>query len=238
MISKEQLHVISSWMVAIMQASIVVPMLVVIWRRKRHFSPAVKLLSNYVYLSAIFVVAAWILYPAYLPSNIWFLAGFNFCKIILFWAVYNKVLQSGQTRRVLDIATVAALVSIIGVYWYDDQLGIAYCRIMQCAVLAAFAMAYMEQTLNGPPTQRAFHDPLWLVSVGQLVYSAGTVTAFSQDYLSITIYDKSWKYVMVACAGLAFNWFLTLAFLRAKQQKVAPAPPAPVPSHLATPTLI
>ncbi|MBD2721918.1 hypothetical protein [Hymenobacter armeniacus] len=222
--TKEQLNAVSMMMMHVMQASIVIPMAVV-WLRRKHFSPAVKLLSNYVYISAFFVVTITVLYPAYLSTNWWLVAGFNCCKVVLFWAVYRQVLDSALQRRLLGIAAALMVLSSAGVYWYDGALGVAYARITQCALLAAVAMAYLEQNISRTPTLRLWHDPLWLLSVGQLVYSAGTVTAFSQEYLTVTIYDQTWKYIIVALAGLAFNWFLTLAFLRAKRELPSPVQP-------------
>jgi hypothetical protein len=233
MISNEQLEVISKLMMAVMQVSIAVPMAVV-WRRQRHFSPAIKLLSTYVYLSACSALAIQFLYPLYFATNMWMVALFNLCKIVLFRAVYNQVLVSARARRVLGIVTLITLVSIVGIYWFDARLGATYGRIMQCAVLAAFALAYLEQSLNRLPTQRPVHDPLWLLSVGQLIYSAGTVTAFSQDYLFTTFYDYHLKYLVVATIGLVFNSFLTLAFLRARQPALAEEQPAVASSQFAT----
>ncbi|UOQ96951.1 hypothetical protein MUN81_17110 [Hymenobacter sp. 5317J-9] len=230
MLTKEQLNALSMALMHTMQASIVIPMAVV-WLRRKHFLPTVKLLSNYVYISTFFVVAMTVLYPAYLSTNWWLLAGFNCCKVGLFWAVYRQVLDAAWQRRLLGVASAFMVLSTVGLYWYNGALGVAYARIMQCALLAAVAMAYLEQKMSRAPTLRLWHDPLWLLSVGQLVYSAGTVTAFSQDYLTVTIYDQTWKYVMVALSGLAFNWFLTLAFLRAKRELLAPAQPS---SQLAT----
>lgn len=214
MVSKDQLYFIASALLLFMQASIIVPMAVV-WWRKRHFSPAVQRLSWYVYVSAFFVFAQKALVPSLTLTNYIWLAGFNFCKIALFAMVYHQVLTSARARRVVSFVTLVALLCIIGVYCYDDKLGVAFGRIMQCAVLAGFALLYLEQSLNRINAEPATRDPFWLLSVGQLLYSAGTVTAFSLDYLTVTVYDQSWKSIALALLGLVFNWFLTLAFLRA-----------------------
>ena len=47
------------------------------------------------------------------------------------------------------------------------------------------------------------------------------ITAFSFDYLSNTRYDVSVKSIFVPFSSLIFNYFLTLAFLRAAR---SPAP--------------
>jgi hypothetical protein len=220
--SPEQLNAYSMLLHYANQVSIIVPMMMV-WQRRKHFSPAVKLLSHYVYLSAICSFGASILYPAVFATNYWFLAGFNFGKILLFGAVYYSVLESARLRQVVSSATVVAAVCILAVFGYDTYTGVTCARLSQCAVLAGFAMLYLEQTLGRATSWRASRDPLWLLSVGQLVYSAGTAAAFSFDYFSVTIYDQSPKGLISASLGLVFNGFLTLAFRRAKR-KAAEAP--------------
>jgi hypothetical protein len=125
-----------------------------------------------------------------------------------------------------------SLVAIALVSSLNTVFIVSFSRVVQCAVLAGMAMAYLEQRMSEAPAQPATQDPIWLLSLGQLVYSAGTVTAFSLDQLSVTIYDQSWKYIVVALIGMVFNYFLTLAFLRAKPQAAAP-PVAGTPVQLA-----
>ena len=214
-------------LMTVMQVSIVVPM-VVVWCRKRHFSAAVRRLSLYVYISAFFVVVMKVLYPAYIPDNYWLLMGFNCSKIVLFGLVYHQVLRSERVRRLVAIGTGVAVMGILAVFLADNWLGVSVSRIVQCALLAAFAIAYLEQTLTTPPVRSVWQSPMGLLSVGQLLYSAGTVTAFSLEYLTLTIHDQSCRVLVIAVVGMAFNGFLTLAFLRAKRQPFPVGTPAPV----------
>ncbi|HEX8326777.1 MAG TPA: hypothetical protein VF629_04505 [Hymenobacter sp.] len=209
-------------MLTVMQVSIVVPMAVVWWRR-RHFPPEIKLLSGYVYLSVAAVVGARVLCPAYFETNYGFLTGFNLGKIALFAAVYYQVVASAKTRRLVVATTVATLTGVFVVMLNDWHLAVAVSRVAQCALLAGFAMVYLEQTLNRRPLRPLSQDPMWLLGIGQLLYSAGTVTAFSLEYLTTTIYDQSSKFIFVSIAGLVFNYFLTLAFLRANRLSSSPA---------------
>ncbi len=205
-------------LVYVMQASTVVPMTVVWWRRK-HFSPPIKLLSWYVYLSLASSAGAYLLYPAYLPTNYCFIVGFNLGKTVLFGAVYYQVLTLASTRRMvlwLTLAGIAMVVGVIGFSFSISLVAASVSRVTQCALLAGFALLYLEQTLNGPATRRPTHDPLWLLSVGQLLYSAGTVTAFSTDLMPASEFNFYVKFSFVSVSGLVFNYFLTLAFLRAK----------------------
>lgn len=215
MLSKEQADYVVVCLMSLMQASILVPM-VVVWRRKRHFTPAVKLLSWYVYLSAVAALGPRLLYPAVFATNYGFICGFNIGKILLFGAVYYKVLQQARIRQLVLVVAILSAVVLVGLYPYNTLLTITLSRVVQCTILAGCALLYMEQLLSQRTAGHNMHDPLWLLSVGQLLYSAGTVTAFSLEYLSVTIYDQTWKYCFVALSGLAFNYFLTLAFLRAQ----------------------
>jgi hypothetical protein len=196
------------------QASVLVPMVVVWWRRQ-HFSPAVRRLSLYVYLSAFCSLGMNFLCPALFKSNHGFVVAFNLGKILLFGAVYYRILLSLGARRAVLAATVAAVAGGAGMFAYESHLGVSGSRIMQCAVLAGFAMLYLEQTLQRPPKTRNMQDPFWLLSLGQLLYSAGTVTSFSLDHLSGNVYNENWQFVVSGAIGLVFNYFLTLAFLRA-----------------------
>lgn len=203
------------WLVAAMQISIVVPMAVVWWRR-RHFSPAVKLLSWYVYLSAAGAAGARFLYPAVFATNYGFSIGFNLGKIVLFGALYHQILTLPKARWAVLALSSAAVVGIFSAVSYNFYLAVSISRVVQCALLAGFALAYLEQTLNRPTNCPATHDPLWLLSVGQLLYSAGTVTAFSLEFLPTTNFIYYVKFSCVSVSGLVFNSLLTLAFLRAK----------------------
>ena len=215
-----------------MQASILIPMAVV-WRQRRHFSPAVRLLSWYVYLSLGCVLALQ-LYPRYLPNNYGFLVAFNAGKIALFGVVYHRVLR-GRARQVVVAATGAALVAALAAVAYNLSAAVAIVRVVQCAVLAGFALLYLEQRLGNPGARPATRDPLWLLSVGQLLYSAGTVTAFSfTTHVGATKHEIAVKFLFVSISGLVFNCFLTLAFLRARTGPARqPAPAATPASQLA-----
>ena len=214
-------------MVTILQLSILVPM-VVIWLRKSEFLPAIKLLSWYVYLSAFCALGGH--YTENTPNAL-FIIGFSTGKIALFGAVYYMVLESARMRQLVLITTLTAVASCIGLAgvgcitdFFD--IGIAVSRMAQSAVLAAFALVYLEQMLGRANVVSLSRDPIWLLSVGQLLYSAGTVTAFSLDYLSKTQYEQAPKWIFISVIGIIFNVFLTLAFLRARN-----APRWPVGSN-------
>lgn len=224
-------------MLTVMQLSILVPMLVV-WLRRREFPPAVRVLSWYVYLSAFCTLFGW-LAGTYQYGNSLFIIFFNVGKIALFATVYYKMIESARMRQLVLITTLVALAVCVGLMGnglvtHSSDLSVVVSRVMQSAVLAAFALIYFEQVLSHGNKAPLGRDPIWLLSVGQLLYSAGTVTAFSLDYLSRTNYEQAPKWVFISVVGIIFNVFLTLAFLRAKPlPAVATAAETPPAGQLA-----
>ncbi|MDB5267669.1 MAG: hypothetical protein JWP58_709 [Hymenobacter sp.] len=213
--SFEQFEAIVWWLVAVMQFSILVPMAVV-WWGQRHFSAPVKMLSWYVYISAFFSLGAR-LSAIYLHNNLFFLIGFNIAKVLLLAAVYRLVLTAPRTRWVLAIATLAALGVVAASFALGVPRAVTVSRVVQCALLAGFALAYLEQGLNRTDSGKFSGDPIWLLSVGQLIYSATTVSTFSIEI--VTLFEGSifntFSALSFSLASLVFNYFLTLAFLRA-----------------------
>ena len=108
------------------------------------------------------------------------------------------ILKSARMRHLVLVTTPTAVAVCIGLTaigfvtnFFD--IAITVSRMTQSAVLAAFALVYLKQLLSRPNTVSLSRDPIWLLSVGQLLYSAGTVTAFSLDYLSETQYYQAPK---------------------------------------------
>ncbi|MBH8567698.1 hypothetical protein KB206_02305 [Microvirga sp. STS02] len=213
--SFEQFDALVFELVTVMQFSILVPM-VVVWARRRNFSPPVKVLSLYVYISAFFALSAR-LSAIYLHNNLLFLIGFNVAKVLLLVAVYRLVLTAPRTRRLLAIATLAGLGIVAASFVLGLPRAVTVSRVVQCALLAGFALAYLEQGLNRTDNRRFNGDPIWLLSVGQLIYSAATVSTFSIEIVTLfkgSIFN-TFSALSFSLASLVFNYFLTLAFLRA-----------------------
>jgi hypothetical protein len=214
-VSTAQLVIAAETLSWLMQLSIIVPM-VVSWQRWRQFSPPIRLLSWYVYLSALSVVAArWAEWTHH--SNLAYLMAFNTSKILLFTAVYFQVLQLRWLRWLF--VGLVALGLLGGVYvGLRQEMGfmMTYFRTLQCGLLAALALAYLEQLSREPPVGRLRHNPMFLLSVAQLVYSAGTVVFFSLDFTKASVAQNKIYFGVVAISGLIFNYLLTLTFLRAR----------------------
>ena len=232
MMVSEQFQAIVMRLVTVMQFSILVPM-VVVWWRQRHFSPPVKVLSWYVYISAFFALGAR-LSAIYLHNNLFFVIGFNVSKVLLLAAVYRLVLTGPRMRRVLAGATVVAFGITAASFALGTAQAVTVSRVVQCALLAGFALAYLEQGLNRSNHHRFSHDPIWLLSLGQLIYSATTVSAFSIEI--VTLFKNplfsQFTAISFSLASLVFNCFLTLAFLRATPEVPAPAAVAESRSQL------
>ncbi|MDO7874283.1 hypothetical protein Q5H93_06025 [Hymenobacter sp. ASUV-10] len=215
LVSTTQLVIASEALSLLMQVSIIVPM-VVSWRRWSQLSPLMRLLSSYVYLSALSVVAArWAEWTHH--SNLLYLMAFNAGKIILFTAVYFQVLQLRWLRWLfVGLATVGLLAGVYVGLRQEMGLMMTYFRTLQCGLLAALALAYLEQLSREPPRERLRSNPMFLLSVGQLIYSAGTVVFFSLDFTRASVAQNKIYFGVVAISGLIFNTLLTMAFLRAR----------------------
>ena len=218
--SPESIKLLSNSLLYTMQVSVLVPM-VIVWRR-RQFPTPVKILSWYVYLSAFCALSAK-LGAIYLHHNLFFLIGFNVGKVLLFAAVYSLAMPTW--KRVLKWTTILGLVIVGSTMQYDMILALNVARVVQCALLAGFALLYMDFSLTHADAPPGSQNPYWLLSVGQLVYSAGTVTGFSLDWIGqYSPFFMQLEMICVALSGFVFNYFLTLAFLRAKPEEPTPQP--------------
>jgi hypothetical protein len=175
-----------------------------------------------VYLSAIAVLLSRILNQLAIV-NISAFIGFNYGKVLLFGLVYAKAMRHTGTRRLVLLlagATVLAGLVLWPVHPFIISTALnehlVYARVAQCVVLATFALIYMEQFARMRFSHQPTQDPIYLLSIGQLLYSAGTVFSFSYDFLTPNIYARIAIGFFIATMGLIFNYLLTQAFLRAK----------------------
>ncbi len=162
----------------LMQTSILVPMAVV-WQRRRHFFRPVKLLSWYVYLSLISSVLAVFFRYGTPPSNHLYLIGFDCAKLALIGAVYYQALPKVKLRRLIPVLVVAVLASVVVLAPRDTYLAISVGRIAQFTLLAACAILYLDKFLHCSTGVALSRDPLSLLSIGHLIFTAGAVTAIS-----------------------------------------------------------
>lgn len=216
------------WFETFMHLSILVPM-IVSWQRRKHFPAPIKLAGKYVYLSAISVIIGK-LAAHYFHNNHLVIVGFNVGKLLLFAAVYAQVLTPTRWYWLLRRVTVIVLCLVAGLLFYDWRLAFTVARMAQVTLLAGYALAYLDQSLNADVVRFNRADPLWLLSVGNLFCAACSITAYNIDLFEIGEYNGAASFVFISCASLIFNLFLTLAMLRSQRQPVASPVPAVFPA--------
>jgi|GEM_PF-2423044 len=143
--------------------------------------------------------------------------------LVLAWA-YWHALPAPRTRRFLLAALGLFMVVFVGeaAYWHGFWRGQnGYTHTIQTFVLLAFALLYFEQLLRELHTIRLEHDPMFLVSVGVMLYYAGTIMIFllegsMQRRLQT---NQIWTmYIIQAVLLIVFNAFLTLALWHANRR--------------------
>ena len=200
------------------QVSIVVPLVVVWWWH--HFTVPVRLLSVYVYMVLLALMATRVFLVEGGSGSIAFLTGFNCAKLVLLGPVYYQVLRRPKARQLIMPLIVVSLAGILVVIYYSLPLALSTSRVVQCTLLSGLALLYLDQFSNRAIVPFTTRDVMCLVSIGQLLFSAITITAFSFEYGSHIAMQLNFKQLFIALGSLAFNIFLTLAFLRDHQ----PAP--------------
>jgi hypothetical protein len=198
------------------QLSILVPM-VVVWRRKALLAPPVRVLSWYVYLSLASSLALNIgrfLYHANNPVQ----HLYTLLKTLLFGWLYYVALHRISQRRLVAWLTVgfAGFALLDATYLEGLNRFNSYGRAVQSLLLIGFGLLYFEQVLRELRSARLERDPLFLVSAGLILYSAGTgmlfvlTNSYTGDLSLLTI-----GFNIVFVLNIVFNILLTLAFLRA-----------------------
>ena len=254
---------LTDWGFYIMQASSLVP-LAVLARRWRRVPAHLRLLVWYLLLSVGCSVAGDVLfwlrehgyfreYTTY-GSNQLFTVG----KVVFFGWMYWYAFQ-GPKRRRLSALLPALLFCFFLAYWlgpdtvYYKALVMDITQPLSLAMLAALALLYLDEFLNYPYKRAIKRDPVALISIGHLVFVGGTIVADSFTFLHTakTQADLLPGYVLTIIFGTVFNYFLTLALLRARPTAAAaaavsapprafafdyqPAAPAPSATPLAEP---
>lgn len=210
------------WLFVIMQASILVPM-VVVWQRGKRLSSVMRLASWYVYVSAGSVLVGKLVLH-FFHNNHLAIVGFNVIKLLLIAAVYRRVLAATRWTELLRIATLATLCGIAGLLLYDWPTAYTMARISQTTILAAYALLYLDQHLNMASGRDAdgLRSPVWLLSVGLLLSTAFMITASSLTLADLRLYNVSINAVFIIFSNMLFNYFLTLALLRSRPDEVTP----------------
>jgi len=203
------------------QLSIVVP-LVIAWRRRAFFTPAVRVLSWYVYLS-LFTSLALQIGRHLLHVNNPVQHLYTLLKTLLFSHMYYLALQRPWHRQLVYWLTIGFVVfAALDAFYFEGLMRYnSYSRALQSLLLIGFAMLYFEQMLRELRVPRLERDSLFLASVGLVIYSAGTgmlfvlTNNFNEDLSMLTL-----AFDTVFLLNIIFNGLLTLAFSRAELSEI------------------
>ncbi|GAA3944784.1 hypothetical protein GCM10022406_28760 [Hymenobacter algoricola] len=131
-------------------------------------------------------------------------------------------LHSSKVKRFFAWAVilffVVALVQVIylrGVYASNT-----YARLAQSTLLISAALLYFEQTLQELRTIQLEYDPMFLVSVGVILYFAGCLMVFTLEdsMYAQKQFTQVWiMYSIQFVLLIVFNFILALALYRASK---------------------
>ncbi|OUJ73283.1 hypothetical protein [Hymenobacter crusticola] len=204
------------------QLSVLVP-LAIAWRRRVFFTPAVRVLSGYVYLSLFTSLALQIgRHVLHLNNPVQHL--YTLLKTLLFGRMYYLALRRPWHRQLVYWLTLGFIgFAALDAFYLEGLTRYnSYGRAVQSLLLIGFAMLYFEQMLRELRVSRLEQDPLFLASVGLVIYSAGTgmlfvlINNFNESLSILTLAFDS-----VFLLNIAFNVLLSFAFLREPATEVS-----------------
>lgn len=148
--------------------------------------------------------------------------------LFLSWAYYNSF-RSVAARRLL----VLALGIFLGIYAFEmlylndvpNFNHIVYSHITQSILLVGAAVVYFEQTLRELRNIDLSQDSMFMVSVGSMLYYAGTLMVFVLEGQLQDQPDTIWIiYIIQSVMLMVFNGFLTLALWHGHRPVEPPEP--------------
>ncbi|TGE16619.1 hypothetical protein [Hymenobacter elongatus] len=151
-----------------------------------------------------------------LHNNILFLELATLSEtLFLSWAYYNSF-HSAQSRQILR----AALGLFLATYIFESLYlnggfstsQIIYTHVAQSILLVGVAVAYFEQTLRELRNIDLGQDSMFMVSVGSILYYAGTLMVFVLEGQLQGQPDLIWiMYIIQFVLLIVFNLFLSIA---------------------------
>jgi hypothetical protein len=150
--------------------------------------------------------------------------------LVLGWAYWYALYARRSRFFLLGALGLFVLVFVVeSWYWRGFWQGENGCtHTIQTFVLLAFALLYFEQLLRELHTIRLEHDPLFLLSVGVMLYYAGTLMIFLLEISMQRLKqaDQIWTmYIIQEVLLIVFNTFLTLALWNAARSAPVAASP-------------
>ncbi|KAA9332395.1 hypothetical protein F0P96_13050 [Hymenobacter busanensis] len=200
------------WLDRVSTLSIALPLVVGLVRRRQLSAPS-RPLMWYCILWAI-------LHPLELACRKLFhynIFLFHLCTPLetgLLAAAYYRALPQPRLRQLVRwVAGPFLLLCLADAVWLSGLWKInAYARAVQSALLVSLGLAYFWQMLRELRVVRPEHDPMFLTSVGMILYFTGTVGAYT---LTATTTEPQVILLLQLAHGVcntAFNLLLAAAF--------------------------
>lgn len=215
----------SDWFDRIAQFTVLAPLLAGVPRWK-HLSPVFRPVLWCCLMWAVLMVAA------YVSARLWrynvvFWHLVSLLELLLLGLAYYRALPVPRLRRFMrwGVGPAAACAVADSLFWSGLWHMNIYFNALHSGLLVALALLYFEHLTTAVPIQPA-REPLFLVSVGVLLYFAGTVLVFTlQPWL------RGPEYPLLMNVNAALSIVLNLCLARALQLAGRPpaAPRAPVP---------
>ncbi|UOQ55328.1 hypothetical protein [Hymenobacter cellulosivorans] len=206
-------------------------------RRWKRLLPAYRPLFWFVLLPGALLNGALAEYGRHvLHNNILFLRLATIGESLLLGWAYYYAFHSGRSRYILLTAVGLFLgLAILEPLSFTQAFFISYntfIHLIQSILLVGAAVAYFEQTLRELRNIDLGRDPMFLVSVGSILYYAGTVMVFVFEMQMQNQPDLIWiMYIIQFILLIVFNTFLALALWNGDQsaEQVPAAPEWPGP---------
>lgn len=116
-----------------------------------------------------------------LHNNILFLRTQVWLEAVLLGAAYYYTFTGARSRQViLALLLTFTLSAIVETVWFMNwrEGNGPYLHVTQAVLLIGLILAYFEQLLSHPAQVRLLREPMFVVSVGAVLYYAGTVFVF------------------------------------------------------------
>jgi hypothetical protein len=177
----------SEWLVALSKqlnvlsvASALLPAAVG-WLRRRYLNAAGRCLWGCALLGGLLFGALCEYGRIVWHNNLLFLRGQVWLETVLLAAAYYHTFTDSKRRRavpgLLGAFTLGAVAETV---WFMDwRVGNGpYLHVAQAVLLIGLVLAYFEQVLSHPPPGPLGRRPMFVVSVGVVLYYAGTVFVY------------------------------------------------------------
>ncbi|TGE29671.1 hypothetical protein [Hymenobacter metallicola] len=157
-----------------------------------------------------------------LHNNIFFLQLATIGETLFLGWAYHYAFHSSFARKVLAGGALIFLATYFIEAFYINDFGVGqdiYTHVVQSLLLVGAAVAYFEQTLRELRNIDLGEDPMFMVSVGSILYYAGTLMVFVLESQMQSQPDLIWTMYMIQFILLiVFNVFLTIAIWNGNHQ--------------------